>query len=182
VSLRSVLLNIYMHTTAISLLIDPVELARMLQQLSLGSAVAGAFGIAGAAGALAAPLAGRFADRLGSTVVARLAIGVALIGFALLLFGDGLSAAALLALLALSALLFDFGFQSALVAHQTLVYGLLPAARSRLNALLFTGVFIGMASGGALGTLALARWGWRGVAVLATGAAAASLLMRLRRA
>ncbi|HCT25322.1 MAG TPA: MFS transporter, partial [Stenotrophomonas sp.] len=41
----------------------------------------------------------------------------------------------------------------ALVAHQTLVYGLVPPARSRLNALLFTGMFIGMAAGGALGSL-----------------------------
>ena len=68
-------------------------------------------------------------------------------------------AAALLPLLVVSALLFDFGFQSALVAHQTLVYGLVPPARSRLNALLFTGMFIGMAAGGALGSPALAQWG-----------------------
>ncbi|RAX29385.1 MFS transporter, partial [Enterococcus sp. HPCN18] len=78
-----------------------------------------------------------------------------------------LAIGALLPLLVVSALLFDFGFQSALVAHQTLVYGLVPPARSRLNALLFTGMFIGMAAGGALGSLALAQWGWHGVAWLA---------------
>lgn len=156
-------------------------LALMLHaRLGLGSAAAGAFGIAGAAGALAAPVAGRFADRLGSPAVARLAIAVALVGFALLLVDSWLPAVALLPLLVVSALLFDFGFQSALVAHQTLVYGLVPPARSRLNALLFTGMFIGMAGGGALGSLALAQWGWHGVAWLATICAGGSLLIRLR--
>ncbi|MEN5275274.1 MFS transporter [Stenotrophomonas lactitubi] len=156
-------------------------LALMLHaRLGLGSAAAGAFGIAGAAGALAAPVAGRFADRLGSPAVARLTIAVALAGFALLLAESWLPAAALLPLLVVSALLFDFGFQSALVAHQTLVYGLVPPARSRLNALLFTGMFVGMAGGGALGSLALAQWGWQGVAWLATICAGGSLLIRLR--
>jgi len=156
-------------------------LALMLHaRLGLGSAAAGAFGIAGAAGALAAPFAGRFADRLGCHAVARLAIAVALLGFGLLLAETWLPAVALLPRLVVSALLFDFGFQSALVAHQTLVYGLVPPARSRLNALLFTGMFIGMAAGGALGSLALAQWGWHGVAWLAVVCAGGSLLLRLK--
>ncbi len=156
-------------------------LALMLHsRYQVGSAVAGAFGIAGAAGALAAPLAGRWADRLGSPAGARIAILVALAGFAMLLLEAWLPRAAILPLLAISAVVFDFGFQSALVSHQTLVYGLVPEARSRLNALLFTGVFLGMASGGALGSLALAHWGWTGVALLATGAAALSLVVRRR--
>lgn len=156
-------------------------LAVMLHsRYGLGSAVAGAFGIAGAAGALAAPLAGRWADTLGSHAVARIAILIALGGFGLLLLDPLLPRVAILPLLAVSAVVFDFGFQSALVSHQTLVYGLAPEARSRLNALLFTGVFLGMASGGALGAVALAQWGWMGVAGLAVVAATASLLQRLR--
>ena len=102
------------------------------------------------------------------------------LGFGLLLAEAWLPAVALLPLLVVSALLFDFGFQSALVAHQTLVYGLVPPARSRLNALLFTGMFIGMAAGGALGSLALAQWGWHGVAWLAVVCAGGSLLLRLK--
>jgi len=156
-------------------------LAVMLHtRYQLGSAVAGAFGIAGAAGALAAPLAGRWADRLGSHAVARIAILIALAGFALLLLDRWLPRAAVLPLLAISAVVFDFGFQAALVSHQTLVYGLAPEARSRLNALLFTGVFLGMSAGGALGAVALAHFGWSGVAGLAVATAAMSLVVRRR--
>jgi len=85
-----------------------------------------------------------------------------------------------LPLLAISAVVFDFGFQAALVSHQTLVYGLAPEARSRLNALLFTGVFLGMSAGGALGAVALAHFGWSGVAGLAVATAAMSLVVRRR--
>ncbi len=123
-----------------------------------GSAAAGAFGLAGAAGALAAPLAGRLADRRGPGLVTQLGSGLALVLFASLLAAHWLPGWAQLGLLVASAIGFDFGIQAALVAHQTLVYGLEPAARSRLNALLFTGVFIGMATGSALGALAMARW------------------------
>ncbi len=156
-------------------------LAVMLHsRYQLGSAVAGAFGIAGAAGALAAPLAGRWADRLGSHAVARIAILIALVGFALLLLDPWLPKAAILPLLAVSAVVFDFGFQAALVSHQTLVYGLAPEARSRLNALLFTGVFLGMAAGGALGAVMLAHFGWSGVAGLAVVTAGMSFVVRRR--
>lgn len=145
----------------------------------LGSAAAGAFGLAGAAGALAAPLAGRLADRKGPERVMRLGAGLAALSFALLGLAVLLPATAQLALIALAAAGFDFGIQAALVAHQTQVYGIEPAARSRLNALLFTGVFIGMATGAALGSLALAQWGWTGVIALATAASLAALLVRL---
>lgn len=143
-------------------------LALMLHaRFGIGSAGAGAFGIAGAAGALAAPLAGRCADRIGTQRVARLAIVIALLGFASLLLDGMLPPPLQLALLAVSAVIFDFGFQAATVSHQALVYGLQPEARSRLNALLFTGVFVGMAVGGALGAIALAQGGWNAVVLLA---------------
>ena len=156
-------------------------LALMLHSdFGIGSAGAGAFGLAGAAGALAAPLAGRFADRLGTQRVARLAIGIALVGFASLLLDGMLPTPLKLGLLAVSAVIFDFGFQAALVSHQTLVYGLQPDARSRLNAVLFTGVFVGMAAGGGLGAWVLAQGGWHGVVLLACAASAAALWVRRR--
>jgi hypothetical protein len=59
-------------------------------------------------------------------------------------------------LLALATVGFDLGVQASLIAHQTIVYGIEPGARSRLNAVLMTSMFIGMAAGSALGAQALA--------------------------
>jgi predicted MFS family arabinose efflux permease len=81
--------------------------------------------------------------------------------------------------LALSTVGFDLGVQASLISHQTIVYGIAPEARSRLNAILMTNVFIGMAAGGLLGAQVLASWGWTGVVLLATVAAAGALLVRL---
>ena len=145
----------------------------------LGSAAAGAFGLAGAAGALAAPWAGRLADRHGSEWVTRLGIGLAALAFASLLTLPWLPGVTGLVLLAVATVVFDLGVQASLIAHQAQVYGLEPEARSRLNAVLFTGMFIGMASGAALGSLLLARLGWSGVAGLALTAALLALLVRL---
>ncbi|MDI1479278.1 MFS transporter [Polyangium sp. y55x31] len=147
----------------------------------LGSAAAGAFGLAGAAGALAAPLAGRLADRRGPELVTRLGAGLTAVSFATMALSPLLPAAAQLGLIVVAAIGFDFGVQATLVAHQTLVYGIEPGARSRLNALLFTGMFIGMAAGAAVGSLALAQWGWMGVVVQATAASTAALAVRMFR-
>ncbi|MBS7456914.1 MFS transporter [Coralloluteibacterium stylophorae] len=156
-------------------------LAVMLHDaFGLGSAAAGAFGLAGAAGALAAPLAGRLADRGGPERVTRLGAGLTLASFAVLALSPALPGTQQLWLIVAAAIGFDFGIQATLVAHQTIVYGLEPDARSRLNALLFTGMFIGMATGAAAGSLALAQWGWAGVALVATTSAAAALAVRLR--
>lgn len=154
-------------------------LALMLSdRFHLDSAVAGAFGLAGAAGAMAAPLAGSFADRIGPARVTQAGAALVTVSFALMFLLPLLPMPAQLALIVLCTIGFDLGVQATLVAHQTLVYGLAPEARSRLNALLFTVVFIGMATGAALGSLALAHWGWNGVVALSTLAGAAALAVR----
>lgn len=156
-------------------------LAVMLHEapFHLGAAAAGAFGLAGAAGALAAPLAGRYADRRGPNAVSRLGAALTAVSFATMALLPLLSAQSSLWLIAASAIGFDLGIQVALIAHQSIVYGIDPAARSRLNAVLMVSVFIGMAAGGALGSLALAHWGWIGVTAVATAAAVGALALRL---
>lgn len=156
-------------------------LAVMLHEapFHLGAAAAGAFGLAGAAGALGAPLAGRIADRKGPQIVTRLGAGLVAVSFAAMLLAPMLGAHAQLWLIGLAAIGFDLGVQVALVSHQTIVYGIEPAARSRLNAVLFVGVFIGMSIGALLGAQALAHWGWTGVASLATLAALGALTVRM---
>ena len=140
----------------------------------LGSSAAGAFGLAGAAGALAAPLAGRLADRKGPELVTRLGAVLVAVAFAAMAVGGSQ-----LWLIALGAVLFDLGIQAALIAHQSIIYGIDPAARSRLNAVLFVGMFSGMSGGAWLGSVVLAQAGWRGVCVLAMLAALAGLAVRL---
>ncbi|CAI0882678.1 MFS transporter [Serratia proteamaculans] len=155
-------------------------LAVMLaERYQLGSAVAGAFGLAGAAGALAAPLAGMLADRHGPDYVTKIGAAMVVVSFALMFLLPLLSVPAQLALIALSAVGFDLGIQATLVAHQTIIYAINPAARSRLNAIMFTLVFVGMASGAALGSKILESAGWPGVVALATLAATGGLVLRM---
>lgn len=145
----------------------------------LGSAAAGAFGLAGAAGALAAPIAGRLADRRGPEWVTRIGAALTMCSFAAMALAPLLSPQGQLILLVVCAIGFDLGVQATLVAHQTIVYSIDPGSRSRLNAVLFVGMFIGMAAGAALGSQLLAVWGWNGVVALATATALATLLTRL---
>ena len=151
----------------------------LLDRYHLASAVAGGFGIAGAAGALAAPLAGNLADKLGAGKVTQLGAMLVTASFALMFLMPALGTHAQLALIAISAVGFDLGLQSSLVAHQNLVYSLEPQARGRLNALLFTVVFIGMALGSALGSKVYAVAGWQGVVALATVCGAVAVFIRL---
>ncbi|WP_318366905.1 MFS transporter [Enterobacter sp.] len=151
----------------------------LLDRFHMGSAVAGTFGIAGAAGALAAPLAGSLADKVGAARVTQLGAILVTAAFALMFVMPLLSTEAQLAVIAISAIGFDLGLQSSLVAHQNLVYGLEPQARGRLNALLFTMVFIGMAAGSALGSKVYSMAGWPGVVMLATIAGGIALAIRL---
>lgn len=140
-----------------------------------GSAVAGAFGLAGAAGALIAPLAGGIADRRGPGAVIRVGALLVLVAFA----AQALAPASL-ALLVAVAVVFDLGVQAALVSHQSIVYGLDAAARSRLNAVLVSSMFVGMAGGAALGSALLAAWGWRAVPALGAAAALGALAVARR--
>jgi len=145
----------------------------------LGSSVAGAFGLAGAAGALAAPIAGRLADRRGPELVTRIGIAIATLSFAAMAIGLTMEPHTHLVVLALATVGFDLGVQATLIAHQTIVYGIDPASRSRLNAVLFVGMFIGMAAGAGIGSLALAQWGWAGVIALAVVSSMAALAVRM---
>jgi predicted MFS family arabinose efflux permease len=151
-------------------------LAVMLHEppFGYGSSVAGAFGLAGAAGALGAPIAGGISDRRGPGAVTRVGASLVIASFVAFALAPG----SLFVLIA-GTLLFDLGVQAALIAHQSIIYGLEPAARSRLNAVLVGVMFVGMSSGAAIGAQALARFGWRGVCAFGGAAATLALLVRL---
>jgi predicted MFS family arabinose efflux permease len=141
-----------------------------------GSAVAGAFGLAGAAGALAAPLAGGIADKRGPQAVIRISALLVFLAFAV----QAVAPASLWLLVGV-AVVFDLGVQAALVSHQSVIYSLDPASRSRLNAVLVSCMFVGMASGAALGSALLAGFGWRAVPVLGVVAALGAVFVARRR-
>lgn len=145
----------------------------------LGSAVAGSFGLAGAAGALIAPIAGKLADRRGPALVTRVGTAFTAAAFAVMALAPALSTQGQLWLLALCTAGFDLGVQATLIAHQTIVYGLEPAARSRLNAVLFVGMFIGMSAGAAIASLLFAQWGWLAVVALAVATSLLAFAVRM---
>ncbi|NHQ92631.1 MFS transporter [Janthinobacterium lividum] len=130
----------------------------------LGSAWAGAFGIIGAAGALAATVGGRATDRLGSRTVIGLSIAIVTLAY-LLLAG----AASSLLLLVIGVIVLDIGVQAALVANQTRAFAVDPAAQGRINSLYMTATFIGGAAGVAVSGWLMQRFGWTGVAVFGVG-------------
>ncbi len=144
---------------------------------SQGSAVAGLLGLLGAAGVLAAPVAGRLADggggRKGRVVVAG-AASVA-VAFALMTAFQA-SWTALLG----GVLLLDVGLQCAMLSNQTRVYALDDTARSRLNTVFMTVMFTGGALGSAVGAAAFVRFGWTGVCLLGVACAAVALAIELR--
>ena len=146
----------------------------------LGTATVGAFGLAGAAGALAAPLAGSIADRRGSGVVTKLGSSLVAVSFALMALIHLPSLPLQLAFLAVLTVVFDLGVQAALIAHQTIIYSIDPQSRSRLNAILLFGVFVGMSAGSGAAGLLIGKFGWNAVPVLGAVSGLGAWLLRWR--
>ncbi|WP_263382242.1 MFS transporter [Granulicella arctica] len=135
----------------------------------LGPGVAGTFGLVGAAGALAAPLAGRLSDKHGPRYVVQAGILILGASYVVLWSGERLAMPMVwhLVVLALGVIVLDLGAQMTQVANQTRIFGLVPSARSRLNTVYMTTYFTGAAAGSALATVAWVHWGWSGVCALA---------------
>ena len=140
----------------------------LANKYNLSSSVAGLFGIAGAVGAIAAPIAGSLSDKWGAKRVAQLGSLLVALFFSLMLLLPYASFPYQMALIALSVIGFDLGVQASLVSNQSMIYTLEPEARGRLNAILFTGVFIGMALGSWLGNIIYQHTGWNGIVILGT--------------
>ncbi len=134
----------------------PLQLASRYHLSQNGIAL---FALVGVTGAIAAPLAGRMADRGWSKPVTALAMSS--VGAALLLglLGSSASGPGLL-ILAATAILLDFGVAANGVLGQRAIYALDAAARGRLNGLYMATFFGGGAIGSALGGWSYAEGGW----------------------
>ncbi len=135
-----------------------------------GSDVAGFFGLIGAFGALAAPLAGRTADKRGPAYAIGLGLALALAAYVVLGFGGGY-----LAGLVVGVILLDVGVQATHISNQSLIFALVPEARSRVNTVYMTAYFIGGSVGSVAGGLAWAHGGWPGVCLTGTAFMLAAL-------
>lgn len=124
----------------------------------LSPAVIGLFGLAGAAGAGAATLAGRLSDRgkaSTSTGVTTALLGLSWLG----LWAGGRHVGALV----VGIVVLDVGAQGLHITNQGEIYRLDPKARSRLTAAYMVVYFAGGAAGSALSAWLYGRDGWAGV-------------------
>ena len=123
-----------------------------------GGRMAGAFGLIGLAGAFAASLAGRLADKRGTRFTVVLGVGLTAAAWALFF----LTGRYLWGLVA-GVTVLDLGVQTGHVANQTRIYGIDPEARSRLNTVYMVTYFSGGALGSACSAGAWSAFGWPGV-------------------
>lgn len=136
------------------------------------------FALAGAAGAIAAPIAGRLADRGYGYLATRLSmisVAVAFVITHLVPAGSWLS----LGLLTFAAILLDFGVTTNLVLGQRAIFVLGAEYRSRLNGIYMATFFAGGALGSALGGWLYAEGGWWAASMLGLALPACALLYSL---
>ena len=106
----------------------------------------GLFGIAGAAGALAAPLVGKMSDGKDPRKNLIIGLGLQLISIAAFYFTGSH-----LYLFVAGIILIDIGQQAIHVTNQTRIYALVPEARNRLNTIFMSVSFVGASTGSAMG-------------------------------
>jgi predicted MFS family arabinose efflux permease len=142
----------------------------LIQRHHLGQAWIGIFALVGAAGAAAAPLAGRLGDRGHGHAGSGIALALAMA--AMILAGLG---AGNLVLLALAGILLDLAVQSHQVFSQREIYELRADAPARINTIYMTAVFLGGAAATAISGTIYSRDGWTGVTLLGAGLAFVAL-------
>jgi len=124
------------------------------------SDIIGLFGLAAAAGALAAPLVGGAADKRNPRITIGYGLGLLFISFILFYLFDRSVIG-----LVIGIVLLDLAMQCVHVSNQSRVYALIPGARNRLNTVYMTVSFMGTSMGSFIGLYVWERAGWKGVCV-----------------
>ncbi|WP_423805288.1 MFS transporter [Paenibacillus illinoisensis] len=117
------------------------------------------FALAGVGGAIAAPIAGRWADKGLTRILTGLAIVIAVLSFGLAYVFQGHSTAELV-LLVVVAITLDMAVSGNLVLGQRVIYSLAGEARGRVNGIFMSIFFIGGALGSSIGSWSYASGGW----------------------
>jgi predicted MFS family arabinose efflux permease len=141
----------------------------------LTQAGVGVFALVGAAGALAAPIAGRIGDRGHGALASGIALAVA--AGALLLAATTASS---LVLLAVAAVALDLAVQGHQVLSQQEIYALRPAARARINTAFMSTIFVSGAICSALSGVLYDAGGWTAVALFAAALPATAFVVWAR--
>jgi predicted MFS family arabinose efflux permease len=133
------------------------------------------FALAGAAGAVSAPIAGRVADRGWTQIATAIAMLLTAGGFALTQLAT-LGSKASLALFVAAAIAIDFGVQGNVVLGYRALFALGAEHRSRINGIYMTTFFLAGAAGSAVGVWAYAHGGWTLAAAIGSALPLAALL------
>jgi len=138
----------------------------------------GLFALVGAAGAVTSLAGGRALDKRPRLRWPASGVALALLTLSYLPIGLGGAhlGRASLVLLVIGVLLMDAAVQGSHVINQSVIYDLLPQARSRLTTVYVTTMFAGGAIGSALGAQAYAHWGWTGATLVAAALPVLGLL------
>lgn len=139
----------------------------------LGTAAAGAFGLVGLAGVMAANVSGQLVDRMGMLKIRCIGLLCCVAAWGVFLVNSSLVA------LVAGVLLLDFGLSFASVANQSMVLGLETEARNRINTIYVTASFLGGTIGTALATVAWAHGSWLAVCCFGLAVACLAVVIHL---
>ncbi|MFH0130143.1 MFS transporter [Variovorax sp. VaC1] len=145
----------------------------LVHEFGMGQGGIGLFALAGAAGALLAPVAGRLADRGLTRPATGAAIVVALLSF--VLGGVSMHFHSLAGLVA-AGILLDGAVQLCQVLNFRSLFMLAPELRGRLNGLFMTFIFICAAIASGIAAAVYAFHGWTGLCLLGGGFVTVALL------
>ena len=148
----------------------------LTQRFGLGANGVALFALAGAGGALAAPIAGYFADKGHARATTLGAVLLLTLSF---LATDMVVAAGSLIAFALGAVLIDAAVQLNQISGQRIIFGLDPAAGGRINAAYMTIVFVFGATGSVIGSASIAAGGWALTSLIGAGIGCVALALFL---
>jgi predicted MFS family arabinose efflux permease len=148
----------------------------LAQRFGFGQRGIALFALAGAGGALAAPISGRLADRGYIRSGTAGALVAAIVAF---IVAGWSGVAGILVILAAAAILLDGATQYNQVTTQRVIYSISPEARGRITSIFMTCVFLGGATGSSLAPVVLIKGGWQGMSLVGAAMVTAALLLFL---